>query len=117
MAVIDRIKEKHKAAGRKNLSIPEWGDESGPLVVYWTPMTIEEQGAIYRATQKSGLAGLARTLVIKCEDESGEKIFSEEDYMTLRKKADGKLVAQVANTILGVESVADMEKKLNAIRA
>jgi hypothetical protein len=116
MSVIDRIKAKHKAAGRKSKEIPEWGDDAGPLVVYWTPLTIEEQGVIYRATQKSGLAGLARALVLKCEDDAGNKIFDEEDYIALRKAADGKTVAEVANAILDVESVKDMEKNLEAIR-
>lgn len=116
MAAIDRIKAKYKAAGRKSMAVPEWGDESGPLVVYWTPLTIEEQAAVYRATQKSGLAGLARALVLKCENEDGEKIFTEEDYFTLRKAADGKTVAEVANAILGVESVKEMEKNSEAIR-
>ena len=116
MSVIDRIKAKHKAAGRKSMEVQEWGDDSGPLVVYWTPLTIEEQGIIYNATQKSGLAGLARALVLKCENEAGEKIFTEEDYYPLRKAADGKTVAEVANAILGVASVKDMEKNLKAIR-
>ena len=116
MSAIDRIKERYKAAGRKSKEIPEWGDDSGPLVVYWTPLTIEEQGVVYRATQKSGLAGLARALVLKCEDEAGNKLFGEEDYIALRKAADGKTVADVANAILGVESVAAMEKNLEVIR-
>lgn len=119
MTAIDKVKSHYKNAARdrKDKAVPEWGDESGPMVVYWTPLTLDEQAAIYRATKKSGLSGLAKALVLKCEDQDGNKIFSPEDYLTLRKQADGKVVADIANAILGAKTVEDMEKNSQAIRS
>ena len=116
MALIDTITAHLKGRGRKQIDVPEWGNGNGPLTIYWTPLTIEEQAKIYDATQKSSLAGLAKAVIIKAEDESGEKLFKPEDYPKLRKAADGKIVARVANAILDVPDAADLEKNLEAIR-
>lgn len=117
MAIIDQAKNHFKGRGRKKIEVPEWGNGDGPCVLFYSPLTLEEQAKIYRATEKSSLAGLAKALVIKCENEKGEKVFKPEDYYALIKGADAKVVARVANTILDVPDSKEMEKNLEATQS
>lgn len=111
MSAIERVAEhyaKLTGEGRQHHDVPEWGDEAGPLRIYWQPVTLRD----LRRVRKNGEADFAELLVLKAEDAAGQKLFDPmKDAAVLKAKADAMVVTRIGLAMLSsVPSAADTEK-------
>ena len=63
MSAIDRAVAHFNAIEIRSLSVEEWGDESGPLVIYAKPLTLNESQKLYRLSKNNELELLAYALI------------------------------------------------------
>lgn len=112
MGILDRAKAHYNEIDRGRLEVPEWGENGKPLIVTWTPVTAKQHAKIYsRGLDKVGADELVTVLIVKAEDENGEKLFQESARPTLTNEVDLKIVSRIANAILGpAKSVEDAAK-------
>ena len=108
-SIDERIEAHFHSLGSRRIEVPEWGDESGPLVIYATPHTVAELEDIRRESRDDSLKFLARTLVVKSRDAEGEKIFNRGHMRLLTRSAVATVVERVANQILDVEAPGETE--------
>ena len=111
VSVVDRITAHYESQGLKQINVPEWGDEDGPLVIFFAPFTIKDQGRIDFATRnsESTLDAIIEVLVQKALDEDGAKMFNAGDKRVLRDRADAEVVSRICNQIMG-SSTETLEK-------
>lgn len=98
MSAIDKFKAHYEASERRSLRIDELG-----LDVYCRPMTIGEQSKIdskVKAKDGNHFDAAIYTIIEKCEDEAGEKLFTLDDKQALMKFADAKILADLGLWII-----------------
>tara|TARA_R110002020_G_scaffold98979_4_gene235238 strand:- start:4272 stop:4598 length:327 start_codon:yes stop_codon:yes gene_type:complete len=106
MSAIDKFKAHYEASERRKLHIEELA-----LDVYCRPMTIGEQSKIdskVKAKEGNHFDAAVYTIIEKCEDENGAKLFTLDDKQALMKFSDAKLLADLGNWI--VSGGVDHEK-------
>lgn len=109
--IIDRARAHYAAHGAESLDVPEWGDEAGPLRVYWTPVTCAERQKITnRYKDGQSQEALVYVLILKACDAKGNPLFSLDDKPALMNGVDVAVVDRIASAILTAPSVDDMEK-------
>jgi len=111
--IIDRVTGHFDAVGLRQIEVPEWGDEAGPLIIYAEPMTLAEKTAVNKAVEASGKGAHAlfvEVLVLKARDEHGEPMFDKGDKPVLRTRADAAVVERIALKIMAAATVEDQEK-------
>mgnify|MGYP003627800458 CR=1 FL=1 len=101
MSVINRATAHYAAQERLIISVPEWGDESEPLMVHVFPMTMAEVNLMQKIASKkaSNIEQAANIIVVKAKDESGKRIFSVNDRDKLMQEVDYRVVSRIAEKI------------------
>ena len=95
MDAIDLVREHFASLGTRKIEVPEW-----KLTIYATPVTLAEKNRLYRKSKESDMELLADVLIMKAQNDKGEKLFTIEHKPTLLNKADSNVVGRIANAIL-----------------
>jgi hypothetical protein len=99
MDAIDLVREHFASLGTRKIEVPEW-----KLTIYATPVTLAEKNRLYRKSKDNDMELLADVIIMKAQNEKGEKLFNIDHKPTLLNKADSNVVARTANAILAVDS-------------
>ena len=98
-AIEAAIRQHYESLGRIEVEVPEWGD----ITIWATPLTIEEQAKIDTWRNKQDrYVMFARIIIMKAEDEAGNKLFAEKDLPLLTKGAYGDVVSRVGRELVRV---------------
>lgn len=112
MSIASRIAAKRAERDRSFVEIDEWGDDT-PLKLYFTDMTARDIERIQRKHKdflsNPTLSAMVEAIILKCEDENGDKAFSLEDKPILMGETIG-VIAKVFGAVLGAVDVEDHEK-------
>ena len=111
MNAIDQAKKHFHDKEIIEVVVPEWGDESGPLVIYGDPPTLREKNRVKKRSDKDGLEALAFAVILKAKDKDGEKLFTIKDLNDLVHNVDPDVLARVAGELLGTNDDGEPEKK------
>lgn len=110
-AIIDRARAHYASHGTQSIDVPEWGDESGPLMVYWTPITLAERQKIAnRAKDGQTQDAMAYAVIIKARDGKGDLLFTLDDKHALIHGVDATVVDRLAAAMLSSPTVEEAEK-------
>lgn len=108
--ILERARDHFASLDGQSIEVSEWGDDDGPLVVFFDPMTLREKSRLYRMAKNDDMALLAHAVIMKAADGSGNKLFTLEDKHALMNKVDPNILARIANRIIGANE-DDTEKK------
>ena len=101
-AILERARAHFEGKGRKRIEIAEWPDDDGaPTVLFAKPMTLMEKNKIYKVARKDDLSILVDAIILKSEDEAGEKVFTLEHKQPLLRAVDADIIARVGSEIIG----------------
>lgn len=107
MSILDRARAHYDSLGSVRIEVPEWKDENGdPTVLYAEPMTLEERRKLDKFASDSQ-EYLARLVITKALDESGNKAFKIEDKPILMKRVSDVVIARIAGEIARVASIEE----------
>lgn len=105
MNVLERATAHFDAQGVTRIEVPEWPDEKGnSTVVYSQPFTLGDRKKLIKFAQEDDLEFIVRMVIMKCEDESGEKVFDLSDKPTLMNKVDPEIISRIAAQIVATPS-------------
>lgn len=110
MKLIDKVLAHYDNRGRLKVEVPEWADDEFDGLIYYTPVTLHERNKLMPELKKESLDFVVSVIQMKAEDKNGEKLFSIEDKLKLKRHADYKVLDRLANEILhgiGVEDVGE----------
>lgn len=128
MSALDQVKagfHRHTGEGRSFIDVPEWGEEVEevvdgqpvkrikPLRIWWRPFTGAEQRRA-RRDKDGGEINFAKLIVLKAQDEKGNRLFGGDDELTaihtLEVEADWVVVTRVALSMIVSPKIKDLEK-------
>jgi hypothetical protein len=101
MSVINRATAHYAAQERLVISVPEWGDDKGPLEMHVLPMTMSEVNMMGKIASKkaSNIEQAANIIVVKAKDKDGKRLFTITDRDKLMQEADYRVVSRIAEKI------------------
>lgn len=102
---LQAAKDHYKALGTPHIDIPEWTVDGKPIRIFWKPITCIEQDEI-RAGDNTDL----EIFIKKAMTENGEKMFSIEDKMEIKRLVAPQIITRVAIKMMLLPSVEDAEK-------
>jgi len=105
--LINRIKTHFSNQERIHFFVQEWDQD-----IYMTPLSLREQDKINARAKDSPYQLAVYALIMKAEDEQGEKLFSLDDKVDLLNNVSFGTVEKIITGMFSSGSVEDAEKKL-----
>ena len=109
----ERISANRSTRERKSMIVEEWGDGNAPLHIYYGAVTGQD---IDRVTRKHKdflssptIAAMVELVIIKAEDEQGEKLFTIEDKKVLLNEPI-TLITGIFSAVFEAATVEEQEK-------
>lgn len=114
-ALLTRARQHHAEKDRVEIPVPEWSDDPDkPTIIYATPMSLANRKAVYKQAKGDDIEVLARIVVMKAQDEDGQRLFKPADLNTLMYHVDAEVVARIAEAIMVADgapvTIEDAEK-------
>ena len=110
MRAIDRVSSHYKRAKNQVIEVPEWGDQTGPFKVFFDPTTPSQRARISDEFENLNAEAYVEVLVMKAQDENGEKLFNADDRHKLLTQADGAIIGRIALQMLAPCDAGKLEK-------
>ena len=112
MSVAARIASRQR--DRRVIDVPEWGEDDTPLSVYVGAITAGDIDKLQRKHKNflndMTIAAMVDLIIMKAEDQAGERLFSLEDKPVLMRD-DFALIARIAGDMFaGIADVEEHEK-------
>ena len=115
MDILTRAQEHFTAILESEMlcvEVPEWGEEGKPLMIYYKPMTLEQQDAIFKHVNAGSLKSLAQVLITRARHEDGSKMFRQAQMFILMKQVDPRVVERITTEMAG-EDLSDEDAVKN----
>ena len=110
MTLAKRIAAKRAEQQRGFSDVEEWGEADKPLRLYFTQISARDIEKVQRKYSnflaEPSMSAMVEMIIVKCEDEAGEKAFTLEDKTVLLGEPVG-VIAKVFGSIFDSESVDD----------
>jgi hypothetical protein len=102
--LLEKIKTHFSSQERVHFYVPEWEQD-----IYMTPLSLREQDKINARGKESPYQIAVYALILKAEDEQGEKLFGLDDKVTLLNNVSFQTVEQIITAMFS-GNVEDSEK-------
>lgn len=113
MTLAKRIAAKRAEQQRGFSDVEEWGEADNPLRLYFTEVSARDIEKVQRKypnfLASPSMSAMVEMIILKCEDEGGEKAFTLEDKATLLGEPVS-VIAKVFGSVFDVESAEDQAK-------
>lgn len=115
-SVLDRAKAHYGAAELREIDVPEWGDESGPLVLGYRRATLRELADASQAADGNMVMTNAYIVAMKALGKDGKRLFNTADARELARTADPTVITRIAAAMapgagaVTAETLDDAEK-------
>ena len=103
--LLERIKTHFSSQERMHFYVSEW-----ELDLYMSPLSLREQDKINARGKESPYQIAVYALILKAEDESGEKLFTLDDKMTLLNNVSFQTVERIITAMFNSGGVDEAEK-------
>jgi len=98
MSILDRVKAHSDPTKVRTVEVPEWGDDSGPLVIHYTMVTLKELGET-RSTSTDPFRQNAEIICMKACGADGKPLFRRIDALDLMENAAPEVVMRIADAM------------------
>jgi hypothetical protein len=110
MSILERAKAHFDKQEVTEIVVPEWEDEKGnPTVIYSKPLTLAEKKKLLKFAKEDDIEFVARLVILKALDKSGDQVFDIGDRITLLNSIDPDVLTRIANKMMNAKSVEDFE--------
>ena len=113
MTLAKRIAAKRAEQQRGFSDIEEWGEADTPLRLYFTQVSARDIEKVQRKyptfLNEPSMSSMVEMIILKAEDDAGEKLFTLEDKATLLGEPVN-VIAKVFGSVFDAETAEDHEK-------
>jgi hypothetical protein len=110
MTLAKRIAAKRAEQQRGFSDVEEWGEADQPLRLYFTQVSARDIEKVQRKyptfLSEASMSAMVEMIIVKAEDDAGEKVFTLEDKVTLLGEPVG-VIAKVFGSIFDSDSPED----------
>ena len=96
----DGIRDHFSALDTKVIEVPEWG-LVGDKAIHCKPFNMLEKQKIFKGASNTDLLVLIDVIIEKALTKDGKKMFTGQDVLGFKTKADTNIIADVATKIMG----------------
>ena len=108
----DGIRDHFSALDTKIIEVPEWG-LVGDKAIHCKPFNMMEKQKIFKGATNTDLMLLIDVIIEKSLTADGKKMFTGQDVLGFKTKADTNIIADVATKIMGTENKDIEDNKKN----
>ena len=108
----DGIRDHFSALDTKTIEVPEWG-LVGDKAIHCKPFNMMEKQKIFKGATNTDLLVLIDVIIEKALTKDGKKMFTGQDVLGFKNKADTNIIADVATKIMGTENKDIEDNKKN----
>ncbi len=108
----DGIRDHFSALDTKTIEVPEWG-LVGDKAIHCKPFNMMEKKKIFKGATNTDLLVLIDVIIEKALTKDGKKMFTGQDVLGFKTKADTNIIADVATKIMGTENKDIEDNKKN----
>ena len=94
------------------IEVPEWG-LTGDKAIYCKPFNMLEKAKIFKGATSTDLIVLIDVIIEKSLTADGKKMFTGQDVLGFKTKADTNIIADVATKIMGTDNKDLEDNKKN----
>lgn len=113
MTLAKRIAAKRAEQQRDSFDVEEWGEADDPLRLYFNHVSARDIEKVQRKypsfLTETSMSSMVEMIILKSEDENGEKLFTLEDKATLLGEPINT-IAKVFGAVFNAETPEDHEK-------
>jgi len=113
MTLAKRIAAKRAEQQRDFFDVEEWGEADDPLRLYFNHVSARDIEKVQRKypnfLTEPTMSSMVEMIILKSEDDNGEKLFTLEDKATLLGESVNT-IAKVFGAVFGADSAEDHEK-------
>ena len=113
MTLAKRIAAKRADQQRGFVDVEEWGEAETPLRLYFTQVSARDIEKVQRKYKnfltEPSMSSMVEMIILKCEDEAGDKAFTLEDKAILLGEPVN-VIAKVFGSVFDAETAEDHEK-------
>lgn len=110
--IIESARAQFAALDLRRIEVAEWGDGTGPLVLFAEPVTLADKKRLSARHTDGGIQEMyVHTLILKAQTADGKPAFTLDDKRALMTAVDPSVVERIAHAILATPSMEDVEKK------
>jgi len=86
----------------KNIEVPEWGDDKGPMIIYYYPkMNFAQQRKVGEFFSKGDQAGgLIQTLIYRSLDANKKPLFAQAEFKQFERDVDPDIILNICNRMV-----------------
>jgi len=106
------IKDHFSTLETQIIEVPEWG-LVGDKAIYCKPFNMLEKAKIFKGATNTDLNVLIDVIIEKALTKDGKKMFTGQDVLGFKTKADTNIIADVATKIMGTENKDIEDNKKN----
>lgn len=92
------------SSNRRHLEVDEWD-----CTIYTKPLTLAQRQKCYALAKGEQLVAFAHAIIMKAENEDGERIFSIKDLPAFKGQIDSEVTLRVGTWIMDSQSIGDEE--------
>lgn len=100
MGLAKELRTRRKVEARE-VTVPEWGDESGDFKLYCRPITCNDLNRLQKKhpdfLNNTTIAAMVDLIVMKATDESGDKLFTAADDRIELMGEHTDVISNIAN--------------------
>ncbi len=112
MSIIDRAKTHFESIGVQSIEVPEWG-LVGEKAIHCKPFNMMEKQKIFKGANNTDLLILIDVIIEKSLTKDGKKMFTGQDLLGFKTKADTNIIAEVSTKIMGTDNKDLEDNKKN----
>lgn len=104
MSVLERATKHFRSkldGSLEKISVPEWETD-----IYFYPTTaLKDESTILKLQQEGKtVEALVQTLIVKCRNSDGSKMFAPADRAALLNEVDPKIIIRIASQVNGIDT-------------
>lgn len=104
MSVLDKATQHFRSkldGSLQKLHVPEWEAD----VYFYPTAPLRDESTILKLQQEGKtVEALVQSLIVKCRNADGSKMFAQADRVTLMNEVDPKVIIRVAGHINGIDT-------------
>jgi len=107
--LIENAVEHFKGKELRKMEVPEWD-----VTVYAKNLTLDDKAKMLRRADSDNTDYLIYALIFGLADDQGEPVFTIEDRLALRGRADPDIVTRLATFVLTADSESEEDREKNS---
>lgn len=105
---------QERLLGTQSMTVEEWGTDESPCEIFWKPSTLAQRDKIFKYIAENSLEGLAESIIQRCLDADGKRMFTPIHKKELMTRQDPDVLVRIVSAMNEDEGATIEEARKNS---